>query len=148
MVQGIRTRCCALNVGYVFVIPSFLPYLLIFFNILLICPVLSPSELNSGTNDSKEKNWSKKLYHKDLEDLVREYISLPSNPEIFILIQPRVLKTKLCHKMTIQRDIVINEVPEIIRKVAKLTDTHVLDLSQIYVNKTEGGDIIISHSHI
>ena len=89
-----------------------------------------------GTNDSKEKNWDRDAYEQDLKELVDVYRDLKTKPSVYLMIPPRVLDTDLCREMTIKRDIILNEVPKVVKQVAKSENIHLIDLSDIFVDET------------
>jgi len=102
-----------------------------------------------GTNDSKEENWDRKLYQKDLDDLVKSYKNLRSNPDIYIMIPPRVLPTDAALvRMKMQPNIVAYDLPDVIKEVASDNGLHVINLLDLFVTDSEDPEHVLKKSEL
>jgi lysophospholipase L1-like esterase len=91
-----------------------------------------------GKNDSKKPNWNKESYEKDLTDLIKSYKDLPSRPDIYLMMPPRALPTAAAlNNMQIQRDVVANDIPEIIRKISTNLKTKLISLSNLFITTND-----------
>ena len=90
-----------------------------------------------GTNDTKAINWNAEAYARDLGELIENYKSLESRPQVFLLLPPPVFP--FCGKVRwdIRSEVLENEVLPICRRVAEEKGVPVIDIHSAFVGKPE-----------
>jgi len=82
-----------------------------------------------GTNDSTTNNWNAAQYEQDLVSFVNTYKHLTNSPSVYLLTVPfAYIPGSTALPTEINGGTVTNEVVPIIRRVAKLTNTPVIDI--------------------
>lgn len=85
-----------------------------------------------GTNDTKPQNWKfKNEFEKDYSDLVESFLSLPSNPKIFICKPVPAFKVM----WGIRDSIIVNDIIPMIEKIGKEKNLDVIDLYRALTGK-------------
>ncbi len=82
-----------------------------------------------GTNDSKPFNWDKYKveFKKNYLEMISNFQNLKSKPQIYIGVPPPVIKDK----WGIRREIVEDEIPEILNEIAKEKNVKFIDYYSI-----------------
>ena len=90
-----------------------------------------------GTNDTKAVNWNAEAYARDLGELIENYKSLESRPQVFLLLPPPAFP--FCGKVRwdIRSEVLENEVLPICRRVAEEKGVPVIDVHSAFVGKPE-----------
>ena len=83
-----------------------------------------------GSNDSRAAYWNKEQFIKEYRDLVKGYIKLPSQPEVFILAPPYVPTSRF----GLNNEVIRDEIQQIVEDVATELGVHFINLYPI----TEG----------
>ena len=83
-----------------------------------------------GSNDSRAAYWNKEQFIKEYRDLVKGYIKLPSQPEVFILAPPYVPTSRF----GLNNEVIRDEIQQIVEDVAAELGVHFINLYPI----TEG----------
>ena len=83
-----------------------------------------------GSNDSRTAYWNKEQFIKEYRDLVKGYIKLPSQPEVFILAPPYVPTSRF----GLNNEVIRDEIQQIVEDVATELGVHFINLYPI----TEG----------
>jgi len=82
-----------------------------------------------GTNDSGRNNWNAVLYEKELTQFVGVYKNLPTKPKVYLLTVPAANIDDTNPAVgSVSGEIVKNEVVPAILRVAKTTNTSVIDI--------------------
>ena len=85
-----------------------------------------------GTNDSKQNVWDSESFKAGLETIVRRFKALESKPVIYLMIPPTVEDSYYSRLYLIQTETLKEEVPKIVREVAREVDVHLIDLRELY----------------
>ena len=90
-----------------------------------------------GTNDTKAINWNAEAYARDLGELIENYKSLESRPQVFLLLPPPVFP--FCGKVRwdIRSEVLENEVLPICRRAAEEKGVSVIDVHSAFAGKKE-----------
>lgn len=83
-----------------------------------------------GSNDSRAAYWNKEQFIKEYRDLVKGYIKLPSQPEVFILAPPYVPTSRF----GLNNEVIRDEIQQIVEDVAAELGVHFINLYPV----TEG----------
>lgn len=91
-----------------------------------------------GTNDAKPINWEGDMHNPhqfiiDTTDLVRTYQQMDSAPTVFLALPPTVHRTY----STITEEALAQKVIPALRRVAKVTDAHLIDVHTATENAVE-----------
>jgi len=98
-----------------------------------------------GTNDSGYQNWSASLYEKELTAFVNVYKNLPSKPTVYLLTIPPAFVPEEPMTDKISGVTIKKEVVPIIKRVAKTTNTPVIDIYEATKNHS---DLFIDGVHL
>jgi lysophospholipase L1-like esterase len=77
-----------------------------------------------GTNDTKPQNWNAQVYERQLVAFVNIYKALPSRPEVYLMSPPAAF----ANNFGINQTIIEHEVAPIVLRVAKQTNTQMIDV--------------------
>ena len=90
-----------------------------------------------GTNDTKAINWNAEAYARDLGELIENYKSLESRPQVFLLLPPPVFP--FCGKVRwdIRSEVLENEVLPICRRVAEEKGVPIIDIHSAFAGRKE-----------
>ena len=80
-----------------------------------------------GSNDSRAAYWNKEQFIKEYRDLVKCYIKLPSQPEVFILAPPYVPTSRF----GLNNEVIRDEIQQIVEGVADELGVHFINLYPI-----------------
>ena len=80
-----------------------------------------------GSNDARSNIWDAAKYERQLAKFVDSYKALSTPPIIFLMTPPAVFS----NEFGIQPDLVENEVAPIVRRVARQTDSRLIDIFSI-----------------
>ena len=83
-----------------------------------------------GSNDSRAAYWNKEQFIKEYRDLVKGYIKLPSQPDVFIVAPPYVPTSRF----GLNNEVIRDEIQQIVEDVATELGVHFINLYPI----TEG----------
>ena len=83
-----------------------------------------------GSNDSRTAYWNKEQFIKEYRDLVKGYIKLPSQPDVFIVAPPYVPTSRF----GLNNEVIRDEIQQIVEDVATELGVHFINLYPI----TEG----------
>lgn len=83
-----------------------------------------------GTNDSKEVNWREHggEFLSDMEEMIRGYQELPSSPQVYVGISPRLTADEV---MELVNEVIVNEIGPLQRQAARELGCPVLDIYQL-----------------
>lgn len=76
-----------------------------------------------GTNDTKPQNWNPQGYESQLIAFLNIYKDLPSRPEVYVMSPPAAF----ANNFGVNPMIIEHEVAPIVQRVAKQTNTHIID---------------------
>lgn len=82
--------------------------------------------LQFGTNDAKIVNWNESVYFTDYISMIKKFQALKKSPEIFLSIPPPLYANTSI--FGIQRDIVNDVLPNLIRRIGNEVGAHVIDV--------------------
>ena len=83
-----------------------------------------------GSNDSRTAYWNKEQFIKEYRDLVKGYIKLPSQPDVFIVAPPYVPTSRF----GLNNEVIRDEIQQIVEDVATELGVHFINLYPV----TEG----------
>ena len=83
-----------------------------------------------GSNDSRAAYWNKEQFIKEYRDLVKGYIKLPSQPDVFIVAPPYVPTSRF----GLNNEVIRDEIQQIVEDVAAELGVHFINLYPV----TEG----------
>ena len=83
-----------------------------------------------GSNDSRAAYWNKEQFIKEYRDLVKGYIKLPSQPDVFIVAPPHVPTSRF----GLNNEVIRDEIQQIVEDVVTELGVHFINLYPI----TEG----------
>lgn len=83
-----------------------------------------------GSNDTKPQNWNEEKYTAELKAFTEGYMLLENRPRVIIMIPPECFPDKTTGVVgySIDKDIIDNVIPQIIRKTAEDLGIELIDL--------------------
>ncbi|MBQ6655296.1 MAG: hypothetical protein IJM79_07230 [Erysipelotrichaceae bacterium] len=83
-----------------------------------------------GSNDTKTANWNEERYERELKDFLKGYLTLDNSPRIIVMIPPECFPYNEAGDVaySIDKHLVDNVLPGIIRKTAGKLDIELIDL--------------------
>ncbi len=92
-----------------------------------------------GTNDSKPQNWKgREAYSEDLENLIKIYQSLPSEPRIFLMTPPPawgIGDQKVLYDISCE--IIETDIRSSVKTVAEKTNVDMIDAFAVFENRPD-----------
>lgn len=88
-----------------------------------------------GSNDSKEINWDKEKYIKDLSDIIDSY--LKSNVKVYLLVPPPVFEIRGKVMWQLRKDIIDREICPAVKEIVETKKIPCIDLYSVFRNKKE-----------
>lgn len=85
-----------------------------------------------GTDDSAQNLWDSESFKAGLETIVRRFKALETKPVIYIMIPPTIEDSYYSRLRLIQTETLKEEVPKIVKELAREVDVHLIDLRELY----------------
>lgn len=88
-----------------------------------------------GTNDTKEINWDREKYKKDMGKLINSYRSLGTHPEVYLLLPPPVFPFMGKVMWDIRSEVLENELIPACRQVAEKKGVTLINTHDVFAGK-------------
>lgn len=90
-----------------------------------------------GSNDSKPNNWDKDKFLADYSEIIDSYLTLESQPKVYVLLPPPVFEIKGKVLYQIRKDIIEQEIVPAVEDIANKKNVGCIDVHKVFQGRQD-----------